>query len=103
MGVSFALVFLLVAVAASLVLGAGSAWLVVRKTKRPVLWVLAPVFALLWLMLGSVPLGLWGFSVVAVRGPVPRSAPGPVQVAPAEEGPAEEISAEAPAGGAAAP
>lgn len=53
MTASFAgLIVLLVALAASCVLGAGTTWLVVRRAKRPVLWVLAPVFVLAWVAVG---------------------------------------------------
>lgn len=83
MGVGFALFFLLVALAASCVLGAGTAYLVVRRSNRPVLWVFAPVFALLWMMIGAVPLGMLSWRVAAVPAPLP--APVPVQVAPADD------------------
>jgi len=53
MTASFAgLIVLLVAVAASCSLGAATAWLVVRWSKRPVLWLLAPVFVLAWVAVG---------------------------------------------------
>jgi len=93
MGVSFALAFLFVAVAASLALGTGTAWLVVRKTKRPALWVLAPVFAVLWLMVGALPVALLGYRSMAVPRPVPPPMPtAPIQVAPAEDvAPVEEM------------
>ena len=83
MGVSFALLFLLIALAASCVLGAGTAYLVVRKAKRPVLWVLAPVFALLWMMIGAVPIGVLSWRAATVPAPLP--APVPVQVTPLDE------------------
>ena len=54
MTVSFAgLIVLLVALAASCSLGAGTTWLVVRWSKRPALWMLAPAFVLLWIAVGA--------------------------------------------------
>ena len=46
------LIVLLVALAASCALGAGTTWLIVRWSKRPALWALAPVFALIWVAIG---------------------------------------------------
>lgn len=85
MGVGFALLFLLIALMASCALGAGTAYLVVRKSKQPILWALAPVFALLWMMIGAVPLGMFGWQATVVPAPVPVPAPAPVQIAPADD------------------
>lgn len=88
MAVSFALVFLLVALVASCALGVGTAYLVVRKTKRPILWVLTPVFAALWFLVGAAPLSMYTWASLAAPLPPPRPpVPGPVQVAPAAEVP----------------
>lgn len=54
------MVFVAVAILASAALAAGSAYLVVRWSRRPVLWALAPVFLLLWLAIGTVPVVMIG-------------------------------------------
>ena len=46
------LIVLLVALCASCALGAGTTWLVVRWTKRPALWALAPAFVIAWIAVG---------------------------------------------------
>lgn len=56
MAIGFSVLFLAVALFASVALGAGTAYLVVRWSKKPVLWALTPVFVFLWLGLGLSPL-----------------------------------------------
>lgn len=84
MVISFAVLLLVVAVGASCALAAGTVYLLVRKTKRPMLWALTPVFALLWLLVGAVPLA--AFFWASRSPPAPRPPlPTPIQVAPASE------------------
>lgn len=54
------MVFVAVAILASAALAAGTAYLVVRWSRRRVLWALAPVFLVLWFLIGAVPLVLMG-------------------------------------------
>jgi hypothetical protein len=59
---------------ASIALGFVTAYLVVRRTKNPILWVLVPLFTFFWLALGLAP---FVFGVRAVRSspPAPVTAP----------------------------
>ncbi len=62
---------------ASMALGAATAWLVVWKSKKPILWVLAVPFALFWLIFAAGPLIGLGFYL-----PYRARAVAPVMVAP---------------------
>ena len=53
--------YIALALLASITLGVGTAWLVVRWSKKPMLWLLTPVFALVWLAVGVTPLALLAF------------------------------------------
>jgi hypothetical protein len=87
---------------ASLALGAATAWLVVWKSKKPILWILAPLFAFLWLLFAAGPLiGLSIYLPYRAKMKAPKPvlvAPAPVQAAPAtppaEPVPPEESTAE---------
>jgi hypothetical protein len=81
MAIGFSVLFLAVALFASVALGTGTAYLVVRWSKKPVLWALTPVFAFLWLGLGLSPLVMLMWSEGLVTAPVvgpPRVPPPPV-------------------------
>ena len=54
------LAFIVVGFFGSLTFGALMAWLIVRKTRKPVLWALTPAFALIWLVLAGGSLFLLG-------------------------------------------
>lgn len=58
---------------ASLALGVATSFLVVRRTKQPILWVTVPLFTFVWLAVG---LALFIFGVRAAR----SSAPAPVGI-----------------------
>ena len=68
-------------------LGAGVAWLFVRKTKKPIYWSLTPVFALLWFFVTAVPLVGLGF-YLPMRAAAPATPPPPGMPAPAMPAPA---------------
>jgi hypothetical protein len=69
---------------ASIALGAATAWLIVWKSKKPILWALAVPFALMWLVLVAGPLiglGLYLPYRAAMRVPAPVAPAPPVPVA----------------------
>ena len=70
---------------ASIALGAATAWLIVWKSKKPILWALAVPFALMWLVLVAGPLiglGLYLPYRAAMKAPVPVAPAPPVPVTP---------------------
>ncbi len=76
MAASFGILIIAFMLFSSLALGAATAWLVVWKWKKPMLWMLTPVFAFFWLMLVGAPLvGLGLYPAFRARIAAPRPAP----------------------------
>ena len=93
MAMNFGVLILAFVFFASVALGAATAWGLYAYSRRRWVWLLTPVFAVLWLLLGTVPFLFLSYDRVAR--PAPVIAPAPTVTPPTQE-PEEELITEAP-------
>lgn len=94
MAMGFGVLILAFVFFASVVLGAATAWGLYAATRRRWVWLLTPVFALLWLLLGAGPFLL--VAGISVARPATLVAPAPPTAPQTPQANSEDFATEAP-------